>query len=198
MTEKLVKMLKDAGIVKIKEENEEPYILASGKKSRLFIDIKGASLDQFILREISVNLNDLIEELLDDNEFHFDIVGSVAVGGIPVASVYEYTSRTPQIIVRSEKHETGMKSKVVGDDGKGNLKGKRILLIEDVATTGGSIIKAVKAIRETGAICTDCIVIVDRNEGARRLCKENCIDLHSILKKSDFGISEDIDKANFF
>ena len=155
MTEKLVKMLKDAGIVKIKEENEEPYILASGKKSRLFIDIKGASLDPFILREISVNLNDLIEELLDDNEFHFDIVGSVAVGGIPVASVYEYTSRTPQIIVRSEKHETGMKSKVVGDDGKGNLKGKRILLIEYCATTGFSIIKAVKPIRETGAICTD-------------------------------------------
>lgn len=63
-------------------------------------------------------------------------------------------------------------------------------MIEDVATSGGSIIKAVEAIREAGGMCNTCIVIVDREEGAIELCKKNNIKLISLLKKSDFGIRE--------
>src|SRR5574337_226241 len=153
MTENLIKMLVDSGIVKIKKEDEEPFTLKSGKKSRLFIDIKEASLNPLVLREISVNLDKLIGSLLNNESFEFDIIGSVAVGAVPVASVYSYINETPQIIVRSEKHDRGTKTQVIGDNGNGNLKGKRILLIEDVATTGGSIVNAVKAIRDTGALC---------------------------------------------
>ena len=164
--------------------------MKSGKKSRLFIDIKEASLNPSILREISINLKGLIESLSDNENFDFDIIGSVAVGAVPVASVYSYTTLTPQIIVRSEKHDRGTKTQVIGDNGNENLKGKWILLIEDVATTGGSIVNAVKAIRDTSALCHDCVVIVDREEGAKKICRENYINLHSLLKKSDFGISE--------
>ncbi len=180
----LIEMLKEAGIVKIKAQNEEPFTLKSGKKSRLFIDIKEASLNPVILKEI---VNQLKNFDLDNFDNSFDVIGSVAVGGVPIASVYSYIMNIPQIIVRTEKHDRGTKSQVIG-----NCKDKKVLLIEDVATTGGSIINAVQAIYDAGGICHSCIVIVDRQEGAEANCVDNGISLYSLLKKSDFGINESI------
>ncbi len=182
----LIEMLKEAGIVKIKTPDEEPFTLKSGKKSRLFIDIKEASLDPFILREIIEEVMDKIDDLNVKNILEYpDRIASVAVGGIPIASVLSYIFRIPQIIVRSEKHDRGTQTKIIG-----NCKDKTCILIEDVATSGGSIVSAVKAIREAGGICNNCIVIVSREEGAEELCKDNDINLYPLLKKSDFGIVE--------
>lgn len=184
MTEQLIKLLLDAGIVKTRKENEKSFILKSGNLSRLFIDIKEASLNPEILREIVTIIDDKLAET-DLYDIDFDVIGSVAIGGVPIASVYSYIASIPHIIVREEKHERGMESQVIG-----SCKGKYVLLIEDVATTGNSVVKAVKAIREAGGLCNDCIVVVDRQEGSTELCKENGIDLHSILRKSDFGVIE--------
>ncbi len=179
----LIEMLKEAGIVKIKSIDDELFTLKSGKKSRLFIDIKQASLDPTILKEI---VNQIKNYNLDDFDFNsFDVIASVAVGGVPIASVYSYIMCVPQIIVRTEKHDRGTKSQIIGD-----CEGKTCMLIEDVATSGGSIVNAVKTIREAGGICDTCIVIVSREEGAEELCKENNINLYPLLKKSDFGINE--------
>ncbi len=190
MKEHLIELLKgEKGAIKTKSDKEEPFTLKSGKKSRLFIDIKEASLNPIVLKEI-VNLIKNTE--LDNFKLTYDVVGSVAVGSVPIASVLSFVYKTPQIIVRSEKHDRGTKTKVIGDTGKGNLKGKRVLLIEDVTTSGESIISAVKAIRDTGALCNECIVIVDREEGAKEECSKEGINLISILKKSNFGITEKI------
>ncbi len=177
-------LLINEGIVKIKTKEEEPFTLKSGKKSRLFIDIKEASLNPIILREI-VNIIKNME--LDNFNLKFDKFGSVAVGGVPIASVLSFIYNTHQIIVRSEKHDRGTQTKIIGD-----CKDKNVLLIEDVATSGGSIVSAVKSIREAGGICDNCIVIVDRQEGAKELCTQNNINLMSILQKSDFGIKEEL------
>ena len=177
----LKEMLIEEGIVKIKNKDEEPFTLKSGKKSRLFIDIKEASLNPEIL-----------EEIVRIIKFNWDwyrgmntvIIGSVAIGAIPIASVLSVEIGINQIIVRSEKHDRGTQSQIIG-----NCKDKRVLLIEDVATSGGSIVSAVRAIREVGGICNDCIVVVDRQEGAKEWCGINDINLISLLKKSDFGIN---------
>ncbi len=177
-------MLIKENIVKIKNKDEELFKLKSGKKSRLFINVKEASLNPKILNEIKMLVVKLSIEISNIN--NFDIIGSATIGGVPIASVVslDYWNRLylniPQIIVRSEK--------VIG-----NCKDKRVLLIEDVTATGSSIINAVKAIREAGGICKDCIAIVDRQEGAERNCLDNGINLYSLLRKSDFGIdlSED-------
>lgn len=179
----LKEMLIKEGIVKIKNKYEELFTLKSGKKSKLFIDIKEASLNPEILKEIVRII-----------KFNWDwyrgmntvIIGSVAIGAIPIASVLSVEIGINQIIVRSEKHDRGTKSQVIG-----NCKDKKILLIEDVSTTGGSIINAVQAIRDAGGICHTCIVIVDRQEGAELNCVDNGISLYSLLKKSDFGIKEE-------
>lgn len=64
--------------------------------------------------------------------------------------------------------------------------------IDDVATSGGSIVSAVQAIRDVGDICNNCVVVVDRQEGAKENCSNNGINLYSLLKKSDFGITKEI------
>jgi len=180
----LKEMLIKENIVKIKNKDEEPFTLKSGKKSRLFIDIKEASLNPEIL-----------EEIVRIIKFNWDwyrgmntvIIGSVAIGAIPIASVLSVEIGINQIIVRSEKHDRGTQSQIIG-----NCYGKNCILIEDVATSGGSIVNATNAIREAGGICNTCIVIVSREEGAERLCGENNINLYSILRKSDFGINKEM------
>jgi len=183
----LKEMLIKEGIVKIKKDGEELFTLKSGKKSRLFIDIKEASLNPDILDKIKWEFFRIYGFNTDPEGLFmkYERIGSVAIGGIPVATIISYFSKVPQIIVRSEKHDRGTKSQVIG-----NCKGQRILLIEDVTTSGGSIINAVRAIRDVGGICNNCIVVVDREEGAKEWCLQNDINLYPLLKKSDFGIEE--------
>lgn len=194
----LKEMLIKEKIVKIKKPDEEPFILKSGKKSKLFIDIKQASLNPQILKRITQDIINMITKEIPDlamthshlSDLHlylFNKIGSVAVGGVPIGTSLSLETNIPQIIVRSEKHDRGTQSQVIGD-----CKGKKVLLVEDVATSGGSIVNSVKAIRDVGGICDTCMVVVDRQEGAEQNCKDNGINLYSLLKKSDFGISEEL------
>jgi orotate phosphoribosyltransferase len=116
----------------------------------------------------------------------FDKICSVAIGSIPIATALSLEINIPQIIVRSEQHNRGTQSSIIG-----NCKDKKVILIEDVAVTGNAIIKGVNTIRENGGICDICIVVVDRQEGAEKNCLDKGIRLFSLLKKSDFGISLD-------
>lgn len=175
----LKQMMINHGIVKIKNPGEEPFILKSRKTSRLFFDVKEASLNPVILEEIMRNI---------DLEFvsKFEKIASVAVGGIPLATALSLKTGIPQIIIRSEKHDRGMKSKIIGD-----CKNMECLLIEDVATSGGSLVNAVKDIRKAGGNCDNSIVIVDRQEGSHHLCPDNGIFLKPVLYKEDFGITNE-------
>lgn len=174
-------MLLEEKIVRIKREYEEPFTLKSVKKSRVFIDIKQAILNPNILKEIV----EFIDSICQKKGWYFDRVASVAIGGIPIATALCLRWDEHQIIIRSETHDRGMKQKIIGD-----CKGLRCLLIEDVATSGRSILNAVMSIRMAGGICEDVIVVVDREEGATELCLQNGITIHPCLKKSDFGCAE--------
>lgn len=171
-------------IIKIRGENEEPFIINElGTKSRLFIDIKEASLNPEILRRIVYQLIELMNKETDIALSSFDKVGSVALGEVSIGTALSLFANKPQIIVRSGKHDRGTKSSIIG-----NCKGDRVVLIEDVAVTGNAIIKGVSAIREAGGICHYCIVVIDRQEGAKENCFNRDIELFSLLKKSDLGI----------
>lgn len=198
----LKEMLIKEGIVKIKNKDEELFTLKSGRKSRLFIDIKQASLNPEILEKI---VDDIItyphspamfeickrEKQYREKQNEWSVIGSVAIGAVPIASVLSVKTGIKQVIIRSEKHDRGTQSQVIGD-----CKDKIIFLIEDVATSGESIVSAVKAIRDAGGVCNDCLVIVDRQEGAYQNCKDNKVRLFSLIKKSDFGINENILKGD--
>jgi orotate phosphoribosyltransferase len=180
---KLREMLIKEGVIKIRKEDEESFVINEfGTKSRLFIDIKEASLNPDILNEIKM---EIYEKCAHDRLFfnNYDRIASVAIGGVPIATMLSINCDIPQVIIRPSKHERGTQSQIIG-----NCKNKKVILIEDVAVTGNTIIKGVKVIREAGGICSMCIVVVDRQEGAEKNCLDNDVILLSLLKKSDFGI----------
>lgn len=193
----LKEMLINEKIVKTKNKSEEPFILNKiGIKSRIFFDIKEACLNPEILRRITQNIIQSITQdipnlsmthahLSDCHLYLFDKIGSIAIGGIPIATSLSLKTNIHQIIIRNDEHDRGIKNRIVG-----NCKKRKVLFIEDVSVTGDSIIKGVKAIREAGGICNTCIVVVDREEGAIENCKQNNITLYPLLNKSDFGIKE--------
>lgn len=195
----LKEMLINEEVIKIRKKDEEPFIVnALGTKSRFFIDLKEASLNPDILKAIRRKLYSYNEYTYNfganacdyngcayDQFFRkYDKIASVAIGGIPIATMLSLNLGIPQIIIRSSKHDRGTQSQIIGD-----CKDKICILIEDVSVSGQSIINAAKIIRNAGGICNDCLVIVDRQEGAERNCLDNDIRLFSLMKKSDFEIN---------
>lgn len=116
------------------------------------------------------------------NELNIEIdkICGIAVSGLPLASLIAYKLKKPFIYSRKEKKEYGTKSFIEGF----LERGEKILVIDDVITTGESIIRTIKALREIDAIVEKAIVLIDREQGGFEKLKENNIELISIIKAS--------------
>ena len=86
----------------------------------------------------------------------YDVIAGIAVGGVPHSSALGYHLRRPSVFVRKEAKTHGTTNRIEG----GDVSGKRVLLVEDLVTTGGSSLSGVSALREVEATITDCIAIV--------------------------------------
>ncbi|MDI6719391.1 MAG: orotate phosphoribosyltransferase [Methanomicrobiales archaeon] len=166
MVMEIVKMLKERGAVRFGD-----FTLASGKKSSYYIDIKSALLDPVLLRRIG----DRIAEACT-----FDVVAGVAVGGIPIAVATALSSGRPYAIVRREPKTHGRADLVIGE-----VAGKRVLLVEDVTTSGGSVLYGVRALRESGARVEQVVSVVDREQGAAAMLEKEGIRLHPLVRASE-------------
>lgn len=117
------------------------------------------------------------ENLIKENDLNFDMVAGIAVGGIPYSAVLGYQIGRPSIFVRKESKGYGKNKRVEG----GDVNGKKILLIEDLVSTGSSSLSGVQALREEGAAVNDCVIIVsyDFPESKVNFEKEN-VKLHTL------------------
>ncbi len=147
------------------------FILSSGKKSSYYIDLKKACTNPKILKEIVKEIAELIR-----NE-KADRIAGVAVGGLPLATGVSLELGIPFLIVRKEKKEHGTERLIEGEF----KAGERVVVLEDVTTSGSSALAAVEAIREKKLICNKVIVVVDRLEGAGELLKKRDITLVPLL-----------------
>ena len=149
----LADSLKEAQAIKLGE-----FTLASGKKSRYYIDIKKVSTNPRMLRIIGKKISEIIK-------LHFiraDYIAGVALGGVPIAVAASLETDLPLIIIRKETKEYGTKGRIVGEP----VQGKSVVLVEDVTTTGGSVLDAIKTLRSSGLVVQNVITVVDRGEGA--------------------------------
>lgn len=143
------------------------FVLASGARSTYYFDIKTALTDPGLLRrtgeEIAARFPD------------FDAVAGVAVGAVPIAVAVGLATGKPYAIVRKEEKGHGQSGTIVGD-----VAGKRVLLVEDVTTSGGSSLYGVESLRAAGAVVGTVVTVVDRCQGAEALLGKHGIRLLSL------------------
>ncbi len=147
------------------------FTLTSGQKSEYYVDIKDACARPEILREIT-----------EDIERHLkgDAVAGVELGAVPLVVALAYRRSMPYFIIRKGS-DHGMKKLIVG-----NIeKGMTIDIIEDVVTTGGSVLRAVNILREAGLKVNRVITVVDRENGGKELLSKNGIELISLMRISE-------------
>lgn len=130
----------------------EPIRFKSGILSPVYVDNRKLP---FHPREWKIVLNGF-KNLITTKKIKFDIVAGIETGGIPHSAALGFLLNKPSVFVRKAAKDHGTKKRTEG----GAVKGKRILLIEDLVTTGGSSLSGVEALRAEGATVTDCLVII--------------------------------------
>ena len=141
--------------------------LASGLESNFYVDMRRATLHH----EAAPLIGHVMLDLLEENGFsvdEVDAVGGLTMGADPVATAMLHAAAARGLdldafVVRKAAKDHGMKRQIEGQ----SVEGKRVVVLEDTSTTGGSPIQAVEALRAAGAQVLAVAVIVDRNTGAR-------------------------------
>ena len=150
------------------------FRLSSGIRSPYYLDLrKVPSFPELMEKVLRAYLSKIEEDRIE-----FDRIATVATAGIPLASVLAYKLQKPFLYVRKEEKEHGTGKRVEG------VAEGRILVMDDVATTGSNLLLAASAVRELGAEVRDALVLVDREQGAEEALRKEKIRLHSCLKVS--------------
>ena len=161
--------LHQKGIIKFGD-----FTLASGKKSSYYVDLRLVPSYPHQFRIMVKHLQNNIAENIGLNSF--DSLVSVPTGGLVIASALAIETVKPLIYVRSKPKNYGTSKSVEGKI----HEGMKVVMIDDVATTGGSVVNAIKSLKEANISIEDAYVIVNRMEGADEALKELGVRLHSI------------------
>ncbi len=161
------------------------FTLASGRKSSLYFNLKPTMMDPEGAHLMASLLLDRIPE-------GTDYVGGLEMGAVPLAAfcaaVSHIESRPVRaFFVRKQAKGYGANALVEGLSDDESLDGKTVAMLEDVTTTGGSVIKAANMVREAGGTVDTVITVLDRQEGAEDALKEAGLALRSVLTAKDFA-----------
>lgn len=151
----------------------EPLTFKSGIISPVYVDnrIFPSHPEKFKL------VIDGFKNLSVEKNIDFDMVAGIATGGIPYSAVLGYEMQKPSIFVRKESKGYGKKKRVEG----GDVAGKKILLVEDLVSTGGSSLSGVEALREEGATVDNCLVIVSYEfRESKENFEKSKVNLHTL------------------
>jgi len=152
------------------------FKLRSGKTSNYYIDKYKFLTNTAIMNELA--------KLLVEHTTDIKCIAGAELGGVPLATATALYCGLPTLFVRNQKKEYGSEKQLEGD-----LKtGDRVLLLEDVATTGGQILEAAKAIEAQGAVIDKIVSVVDREEGARENIEGAGYTYLSLFTKTELGV----------
>jgi orotate phosphoribosyltransferase len=162
-----------------------PFKLVSGRESFYYFDCKAATLHPVGVALTGMVMFDLIKE--DIKKFDVKGAGGLTLGADPISvstsiEAYRNGIELSPIIVRKEPKQHGTAKWI-----EGTLEGlKNVIVYDDVITTGGSTIKAIERLRESGLTVVKAAVLIDREEGGRETIEETGVEVLSIFKRSDF------------
>jgi orotate phosphoribosyltransferase len=174
-----------ADIIRVRSFGRGEITLASGRKSDFYFNLKPTMLDP----EGAALLAELTYEALRDETV--DYVGGLEMGAVPLAGAIAQLSWMKNhpiaaFFVRKKPKEHGARLAIEGLAKNETLQGKRVVIVEDVTTTGGSAIKAVEAVREAGAEIVMVLTMIDREEGATDNFSQAGLPFRSLYKASEF------------
>jgi len=160
------------------------FILSSGKASSYYLDGRVITLSP----EGAYLVASIILELVKGKKI--DAIGGPTLGADPILGAIaclSHINRTPikTFIVRKAVKEHGRQRQIEGPELKEN---SRVILVDDVATTGKALVEAKEALDKISATIESAIVIVDRNEGAKENLAKAGIKLESVFTIKDFGL----------
>ena len=170
-------ILRTKGLVEL----PEPVRLASGGSSRYFVDAKTALADGDDLRLAA----ETITKRVAAAGIAFDTVGGLTLGADTLAAAVAMQSRTSWFIVRKEQKGRGTGRLI---EGRRLGADDRVLLIDDVITTGGSILRAYEAVRAAGADIVAAVTLVDRGQEARQAFRRLGVPYFPMSTHHDLGI----------
>jgi orotate phosphoribosyltransferase len=151
------------------------FTLASGKSSSYYVDLRLVPSYPHEFRMMIKYLENQITE--DIGLENFESIVSVPTGGLVIGSALAIETVKPLIYVRSKPKDYGTSKSVEGKI----HNGMKVVMVDDVATTGGSVVNAIKSLTEVNVPVKDAYVIVDRMEGADEALAELGVKMHSIL-----------------
>ena len=165
------------------------FKLSSGKESAYYVDLRLVPSFPHQFRKMVKSLQNLISEKIGLDSF--DYIASVPTSGLVIASALAIETLKPLIYIRQKPKDYGTSSLIEGKIPEGS----RVVLVDDVGTTGHSLLNAIKALKDAKMIVDSAFVIVNRLEGARENLEAEKVKLYeisNILEISDTLYNEKI------
>jgi orotate phosphoribosyltransferase len=156
-------------------------ILSSGKEADYYVDLRRVTLDATAAPLVGEVMLDLTKDL------DYDAVGGLTLGADPVATAIMHVAaqkgrKIDAFVVRKAEKAHGLQRRIEGPD----VNGRKVLAVEDTSTTGGSVLTAVEALKEAGAIVVGVAVIVER--GAKEKVESAGLKYLAAYQLSDLGL----------
>jgi len=151
------------------------FKLTSGKMSPYYIDLRIVPSFPDAFQKVCDFYVSFIKDEIGIN--NFERVAGIPVAGMPFAALIAFSLKKPFLYIRKGVRRHGRERRIEGVIAPGN----RILLIDDLITTGLSLQKAAKTITAEGGVVTDASVLLDRQEGGKEKLKKTGIELHALL-----------------
>lgn len=155
---------------------EGDFLLRSGRRSKYYLDKYLFETDPVILAELG--------RRLAEHAGDADQIAGAELGGVPLAAATAMACGKSYVIVRSARKDYGTGKQMEGK----LIPSARVLLVEDVATTGGQVLEAAKALTAAGATVTRIVCVIDRMEGARENIESAGYAFAALLTRQDLGI----------
>ena len=161
------------------------FTLTSGRKASYYIDLRKVSLDHRVAPLIGQVMVDLIADIPE-----IAAVGGLTMGADPIAAAVLHQGAArgrsyDAFVVRKEPKDHGRGKQVEGPE----LAGKRVVVLEDTSTTGGSPLKAIEALLAVGAEVAAVAVVVDRDTGAKQVIEAAGYPYYAAIGLADLGLT---------
>jgi orotate phosphoribosyltransferase len=174
-------LMKQIGLMLIRNESIKfgDYTLTSGKKSPYYIDLRQTISSPITMDWISNSLTRIIVNEIGKSRV--DKILGVPTAGVPFATMVSQKLGLPLIYYRKARKEHGVRKKIEGSLERND----RVLIVDDLITTGESVIEAAEAVREQGGIASELVVLLDREQGGSERLRKAYVEPHILFRVSE-------------